>query len=320
MKVLVIKTSSMGDILHTLPAITDAYKTIPDVEFDWVIEEAFTEIPTWHQSIHNVIPFAWRRWRKNILTLPFNPEWRQFRKTLQQQKYDFVIDAQGLIKSAIATKMAHGIRCGFDRKSVREPLASLVYHKKFQVEKSQHAITRIRELFALTLNYSFDKNQIDYGIKAPSLKTNLPKNYSVFVVNTSRKNKQWAIKNWRKLLEKMQAQKQTVIIPEGYKHEKQSIQAITSGFNNVIILPHGNLTTVFNLLANAQAIVSVDTGLAHLAAALNKPNITLYGPTDEHLIGTVGKNQIHLKYNDSKVEVDSEIVWSRLHPLLYQHT
>lgn len=317
MKVLVVKTSSMGDILHTLPAITDACNNIPRIEFDWVIEEAFAEIPTWHPGINNAIPFAWRRWRKNIFTLPFNPEWQQFRKTLQQQKYDFIIDAQGLIKSAIVTKMAYGMRCGFDRYSVRERLASLAYNKNFPVEKKQHAITRIRKLFALTLDYSFDKNNIDYGVKAPLEETNLPRNYSVFIVNTSRKNKQWPIANWRKLLEEMQIKKQTVIIPEGYQHERHKIQEIISGFNNIIVLPQGDLTQVFNLLANAKAVVSVDTGLAHLAAALNKPNITLYGPTNEHLIGTAGKNQIHLKSDHDKVDIASEVVWKELQPLLY---
>ena len=317
MKVLIVKTSSMGDILHTLPAITDTYKAIPDIKIDWVIEEAFAEIPTWHPGVTNSIPFAWRRWRKNIFTLFSNSEWQQFKKTLQQKKYDYVIDAQGLIKSAIVTRMARGMHYGFDRKSIREPLASLLYNKNFHVEKAQHAIIRIRKLFALTLGYSFDGNNIDYGIKAPLLEANLPENYSVFIVNTSRRNKQWPIENWRKLLEKMQREKQIVIIPEGYQHERQKIQEIISGFNNIIILPQGNLTRVFNLLANAKAIVSVDTGLAHLAAALNKPNITLYGPTNEHLIGTVGKNQIHLKNDHNKVSIASEMVWEKLKPFLY---
>jgi heptosyltransferase-1 len=131
MRVLVIKTSSMGDIIHTLPAITDAVKAIPGIKFDWLVEENFAEIPGWHPAVDNIIKVAWRRWRKTFWKASTWLEWREFRAQLAAKHYDVIIDAQGLIKSAFFSKLATGIRCGFATDSVRERFASLFYQKKY---------------------------------------------------------------------------------------------------------------------------------------------------------------------------------------------
>jgi len=321
MKVLIVKMSSMGDVLHTLPALTDAQLAIPNIEFDWLVEEAFAEIPSWHENVHNVIPIAWRRWRKSIFTLFLNPEWQQFRTSLKEKQYDYIIDAQGLIKSALITRMAHGIRCGFARNSAREGLASLAYQKTFTINTSQHAIMRTRQLFAAALNYSFTPQTIDYGIKQDIATTSLPlpTNYSVFIANTSQTNKRWPIVKWRELISKMLVAKQNIIMPSGYAHEREYIKKIAAGFENVTILPKSSLQQMRTIIAASQSIVSVDTGLAHLAAALDKPTITLYGPTNIQLIGTTGKHQIHLLANGHHVNIPPEQVWQHLKPLLYLH-
>ena len=319
MRVLLIKMSSMGDILHTLPALTDARQAISNIEFDWVVEEAFAEIPAWHPAVKQIIPIAWRRWRKRFFTFFFNPEWKHFRKLLRQQKYDYIIDAQGLIKSAIVTKMARGLRCGYDRKSIREPLASIAYGQKFSVEKSQHALLRIRELFAKILDYNFNVDNVNYGIKAAFIQVINPillEHYTVFIPNTSQAQKRWPISNWQALLQKMQTTKQHVVIPAGYAHEQPLIQQIATDFENVTILPKGSLTQMAVVLAHSQAIVSVDTGLAHLAAAIDKPTITLYGPTDTKLIGTVGQQQIHLTTNNHQIDISVKQVWLQLKVLI----
>ena len=319
MRVLLIKMSSMGDILHILPALTDARQAIPNIEFDWVVEEAFAEIPAWHPTVKQIIPIAWRRWRKRFFTLFFNPEWKNFRKLLRQKKYDYVIDAQGLIKSAIVTKMTRGLRCGYDRKSIREPLASMAYEKTFAVKKSQHALLRIRELFAKTLNYNFNADDVNYGISTAFTQDINPislEHYTVFIPNTSQAQKRWPISSWQGLLSKMQTTKQHVVIPAGYAHEQPLIQQIAADFDNVTILPKGSLTQMAVMLAHSQAIVSVDTGLAHLAAALDKPTITLYGPTDTKLIGTVGQWQIHLTTKSHQVDMDADHVWQQLQVLI----
>ncbi|MGL5365482.1 MAG: lipopolysaccharide heptosyltransferase I, partial [Plesiomonas shigelloides] len=143
MRVLMVKTSSMGDVIHTLPALTDAKRAIPDLQVDWVVEEGFAQIPSWHVAVDRVIPVAIRRWRKNLLSPQTRQEWHAFRQQLQARTYDVVIDAQGLLKSAaLITRLSHGTKHGFDRHSAREPLASLFYDCKHPVTTQQHAVER----------------------------------------------------------------------------------------------------------------------------------------------------------------------------------
>ena len=143
MRVLIVKTSSMGDVLHTLPALTDAQQAIPGIKFDWVVEEGFAQIPSWHAAVERVIPVAIRRWRKAWFSAPIKAERKAFREALQAENYDAVIDAQGLVKSAaLVTRLAHGVKHGLDWQTAREPLASLFYNRKHHIAKQQHAVER----------------------------------------------------------------------------------------------------------------------------------------------------------------------------------
>ena len=165
MRVLLVKTSSMGDVLHSLPALTDAQQAISGIQFDWVVEEGFAQIPTWHSAVNQVIPVAIRRWRKNWFSAPIRAERAEFRKKLQATHYDAVIDAQGLLKSAfLVTRLAHGDKHGYDRHSIREPLASFFYDHRYAISKQQHAVERIRQLFAKSLGYTCPTQQGDYAI------------------------------------------------------------------------------------------------------------------------------------------------------------
>ena len=163
MKVLVVKTSSMGDVFHTLPAIEDAYRNIPGIEFHWVVEEGFQDIPTWHPAVTRVISVAWRRWRKNLTDAQVRQQMRAFYHDLRQETYDKVIDAQGLIKSALITGMALGECYGFDKYSAREGLAALAYRYPVSIPKGDHAIKRVRHLFAQTLGYGIT-DELSYGV------------------------------------------------------------------------------------------------------------------------------------------------------------
>ena len=320
MNVLIVKMSSMGDIIQTLPALTDAQTAIRDITFDWVVEEAFSEIPTWHSSMQQTIPIAWRRWRKNLLTVFFNKEWRQFHQLLRERKYDYIIDAQGLLKSALVTRMTRGIRCGYDRQSARESLAVLAYEKTFNSNKVKHQMTRTRQLFAAILGYDFVPEKVDYGIKpsiAPISSITLPEKYAIFIVNTSKKEKRWVKEHWHQLLTNMETAKQPVIIPCGHQHEEAYAQSIGKGFTNVTLLSQTTLQQLRDIIAQSQVVVSVDTGLAHLAAALDKPTIILYGPTDVAQFGTVGKQQVHLHNQPQELNIPAEDVWKRLQHLLF---
>ncbi|MBB71042.1 MAG: lipopolysaccharide heptosyltransferase I [Legionellales bacterium] len=295
MKVLIIKTSSMGDVIHTLPALTDAAKAIPDIEFDWVVEAPFKEIPAWHPRVKRVIPVALRRWRKMPLSLRGDAAWQQFRQEIKAEQYDIIIDAQGLIKSAMVTRMARGLRCGLDFKSAREGLASLAYHKKYTVEFKQHAVVRARQLFSQVLGYELPKTVADYGVDTDKLpQQTIGDNSLVFLHGTTWATKHWPESYWHELTKLATTADFNVLLPWGNDTERERARRIAAVSDKATVLPKMNLAEIAGVLANAKMAVAVDTGLGHLAAAMALPTISLYGPTDPVLTGTDGANQIHL--------------------------
>ncbi|CAM8221451.1 TPA: lipopolysaccharide heptosyltransferase RfaC [Citrobacter freundii] len=295
MRVLIVKTSSMGDVLHTLPALTDAQQAIPGIQFDWVVEEGFAQIPSWHAAVDRVIPVAIRRWRKAWFSAPIKAERKAFRDAVRLQQYDAIIDAQGLVKSAaLVTRLACGVKHGMDWSTAREPLASLFYNRKHHIAKQQHAVERTRELFAKSLGYAKPQSQGDYAIAQHFVnECNADTGqYAVFLHATTRDNKHWPEANWRELIELLNNTGIRIKLPWGAPHEEERAKRLAEGFPYVDVLPRMSLEEVARILAGAKFVVSVDTGLSHLTAALDRPNITLYGPTDPGLIGGYGKNQI----------------------------
>lgn len=305
MHVLIVKTSSMGDVLHTLPALTDAMHAIPGIRFDWAVEENFAQIPGWHPAVDKVLPVAIRRWRKHWFGSQQREERVLFKRELQSRQYDIVIDAQGLIKSAaLVTRLSKGVKHGQDSRSAREPFASWWYDIRHEVSKKQHAVERTRELFAKSLGYEKPQTQGDYAIAGhfSTIATEDTAPYLIFLHATTRDNKHWPEDHWRGLIELVQPMGLRVKLPWGAEHEHQRAQRLAEGFEYVEVLPKLSLEAVAQQLAGACAVVSVDTGLSHLTAALDRPNITLYGPTDPGLIGGYGKNQYVIKAveNDMK--------------------
>lgn len=299
MKVLIVKTSSMGDVIHTLPALTDAQKAIPDIQFDWVVEEAFAEIPRWHSAVNKVIPVAIRRWRKQLFKRQTWREWQAYIKQLRAEEYDAVIDAQGLIKSAVlVTKQARGVKYGYDKESAREGLSSLFYDKTFNIPYQQHAVLRIRQLFAQALGYDLPSEIGDYGIASHFAKNveNLPA-YMVAIHSTTRADKHWKEDYWAELIRSVTMQGLSVHLPWGSEEEKARAERLAKISADAVVLPKLSLSELAQEIASAKAVVSVDTGLSHLTAALDKPNVILYGATDPKLIGAYGKNQHYLTGN-----------------------
>ena len=310
MNVCLVKTSSMGDVLHTLPALTDAQNALPDITFDWVVEENFAEIPRWHGAVKRVIPIALRRWRKQPFSTNTQQAWKRYRTLLQENQYDAVIDAQGLVKSAFfATRLAKGTKYGYNRQCAREPLASFFYDHRFYVAYQQHAVERIRQLFSLSLGYELPQTPGDYGIARHFTNHAIEKPYIVFIHATTRADKHWLEDEWKKTAEKLTALFDVEIrLPWGNEQEHQRAQRITNGLDKTTVLPKLTLTELADQIANAKAVISVDTGLAHLTAALDKPNITLYGATDPKLIGTYGKNQIYIKRESMNLIRSEEVL------------
>lgn len=294
MRVLLIKTSSLGDVVHTLPALTDAARAIPGIQFDWVVEEGFAEIPAWHPAVAQVIPVAIRRWRKHLWQTFKSGEWQRFKQRLGDTQYDLVIDAQGLLKSAWLTRYANAPVAGLDRDSAREPLASRFYDRAYAVPREQHALERTRQLFAHALGYTLPTGMGDYGLNRALLADSAPPPYLVFLHGTTWASKHWPEACWRELAEQMSAQGWAVRLPWGNDNEKVRAERIAAGIEHAAVLPKLNLAGVAKVIAGASACVAVDTGLGHLAAALDVPSISLYGPTLPGRVGAYGRSQIHL--------------------------
>lgn len=296
MKVLLIKTSSLGDVIHALPALTDALRAMPGLRFDWVVEEAYAAIPGWHKGVDRVIPVALRRWRQHPMRSWTEGEWKRFRELLKASDYDRVIDAQGLIKSAFISRLSRGMRCGLDWQSAREPLASLIYQRRYRISRDQHAITRIRVLFAESLGYKTDHDVPDYGI-SPTQFRRLPADRPsvLFCHGTAWPSKQWPSSYWITLGQQIAATGYRVQLPWGTEKERQRAETIATAISSAQVLPTLDLPALATVLANAAAVVSVDTGLGHLATALGIPSVSLYSSTNPTLTGVWGKQQTLLK-------------------------
>jgi heptosyltransferase-1 len=300
MRVLIIKTSSLGDIIHTLPALTDAQQAYPDIQFDWVVEESFQHIPKWHPAVSIVFPVALRRWRKQWFSSLKSGEIFSKLKYIRSHHYDAVIDAQGLMKSAILAFIARGKRSGFNFKSARENTASLFYHDRFEASWMEHAVSRSRRLFASALRYSLPTSPTDYKIdvnKLPPFHHSTP--YYVFLHGTTWENKHWPESYWIALAKQTESTGNALLLLWGNPMEKERAERIASAVSNATVLPKMSLEEIVGVLDGALGIVSVDTGLGHLAAALAIPTVSLYGPTNPTRTGMYGQNQVHLASNFS---------------------
>lgn len=294
MRVLLVKLTSMGDLIHALPAITDATKAIPGITFDWVVDKNFSEVASWHPSVKKIIQTSHRTWKKNPWQTYKSEEFKQFLHSLREESYDVIIDGQSNFKSALITRLAKGTRHGYDKHSVREWVAHLAYQKKHQVDKRFHAIKRLRMLFAQALNYPFVDDQPDYGIlnhSFPALPFSLPKPYLYFVHNASWSTKLWPENHWHRLVEFAAQNQLNVILPWGNAEEKNRAERIASGHANAMVLPFCTLSQHAQILKESRGAICSDTGLSHLAASLNIPAVTLYGSTSISLIGTTGLYQ-----------------------------
>jgi heptosyltransferase-1 len=298
MRVLVVKTSSLGDIIHTLPALSDAVSVYPEMTFDWVVEEGFQEVPTWHRAVHRVIPIALRRWHKQKLFAFKNGEIQTFLKSLRQEKYDYIIDAQGLLKSTMITLLARArSKIGLSWHSARESFASLFYQKRAEVPWLQHAVVRARSLFAQGLDYSMPSSLANYGIELSRLTPFQIEDakYYVFLHGTTWSTKHWPEAYWIELGKQVTGAGYSIQLLWGNKIEWARAQRIAAVVPKAFVVPKKlSLGEIAHLLAAATGVVAVDTGLGHLAAALGAPTVSLYGPSDPQLCGTLGERQIHL--------------------------
>lgn len=278
---LVVKTSSLGDLVHTFPAISDVVDHFPGLHVDWVAEEAFLELPSLHPAIRHVIPVAIRRWRKSPWSA--RREVGFFLEKLRSAEYDVILDFQGLLKSALITRLARGFRFGFDWASAREPLASLFYQKHCSVALNQHAIVRTRLLASCVLGYDL-VGEPDFGLTTSE--AGQKSRDVVFIHATSRASKHWPETHWIDLGQTLAKQGWHCVLPWGDEIEKQRAQRLAKHIPDSYCLPRRlGIPEIARVLANASGIVGVDTGLTHLAVALGRPVVSIYLDTDPTLTG-----------------------------------
>lgn len=286
--ILLVKTSSLGDVVHNLPVASDIRSAFPEAEIDWVAEEGFAAIPRLHPAVRRVLPVAMRRWRSRLWRRRTRDEIRAFLQQLRARGYDAVIDTQGLLKSALITRAAPGPRYGLDWKSAREPL-TIFYDRTFGVPWGRHAVERNRSLAAQALGYSM-KAGVDYGIRAAALDFAWLRGerYVVLLHVTSAERKLWPEARWIELGAYFLRRAVRCVLPWGNAAERERSERLAAHLPDAIVPPALQLGDAAGLLAGARAVIGVDTGLTHLAAALGVPTIGVYCATDPVATGIYG--------------------------------
>src|SRR5712691_12953906 len=292
-RILLIKLTSLGDLIHALPALSDAQSARPGLEFDWVIDESFREIAAWHPAVKGVITPNLREWRGALGSAETHGSISRTIAEIRANEYDLVIDAQGNFKTALLSLFSKGPRAGFDSDSVREWIAHLAYQRRFAASKNAHAIERLRRLFASALDYPIPASPPAFRIRRERFikpRLDLPGEYLVFVHNASWKTKLWPEPQWIDLIGKSVQAGFPVLLPWGNAREEARAKRLAIA-PQVRVLPRLSLSEIGYVIERAKACVCMDTGLSHLAAALDVPSITLYGSTDSGLIGASGASQ-----------------------------
>ncbi len=295
-EILFIKTSSLGDVVHHMPAITDARRYRPDARLTWVVEEAYAPLARLHPGVDAVIPVASRRWRGRLHELATWRDIGEFRLRLRDQRYDAAVDTQGLVRSALIAFMVRGVRHGYDRASVREGLACWFYNIRHTVPRAVHAIRRNRTLSGLALGYEAN-GPVDFGLDRTKLAAEAPaSNYGVLFHGTAQPGKEWAIDNWIAVARSMRGRGLNVVLPWGDQAERERSQAIATAAGE----PAGSvperrpLDEVAALIAGAKLVVGVDTGLVHVAAALGVPLVAIFIGSEPGLTGPMGSGPIEV--------------------------
>lgn len=292
--ILFIKTSSLGDVVHQMPAMTDARAHLPDAKFSWIVEEAFAPLARLHPAIDDVIPVATRRWRSSLLSPTTWREISAFKARVRGIDASKVVDTQGLLRSALIARAANGERHGYDAQSIREPLASRFYDVTHKVSRELHAVTRNRTLTGLSLGYINigyqPAERIDYGLIKPPPQNAAP--YAVLLHGTSKPTKEWRESEWIGIGQWLRRQNIEVVLPWGSERERLRCERLSRAIPQSRVLERQSLDKTAQVIAGAALVVGVDTGLLHLAAAYEVPLIAVFLATEPGLTGPVGNGPI----------------------------
>ena len=290
--VLFVKTSSLGDVIHHMPALTEAKAKLPGTRFSWVVEEAFAPLVRLHPAVAEVIPVSARSWRRT----PFQSETRReagdFLKRVRGCAYDAVIDTQGLMKSALIARAARGRHHGYDSNSIKEPVACVFYGTRHAVSRDQHAIARNRALTGKVLGFA-PEGAPDFGLNRQAIAGPEKERYGVLLHATARAEKEWPEANWRMLAATL-GTGIDLVVPFGTHAERERATQIAAATRRARVPDRVALDGVARLIAGASFVVGVDTGLLHLAAALGVPLVAIFSATDPGLTGPMGAGRMEV--------------------------
>ena len=284
--ILFIKTSSLGDVIHHMPALTEARSRLPGARFAWLVEEAFAPLARLHPAVDAVIPVAWRRWRKSLYAPATLREIAASLRAIGTSRYDDIVDSQGLLRTAMIGRFAKGRRHGYDSRSIKEPLAAAFYDIRHRVSRDLHAVERNRMLTGLALGYE-PQGAPDFGLDRARLTSPGPR-YAVLLHATARVGKQWPEANWIALGKLFGAQGIDLVLPWGTDEERARSERLAAALPRARVFERQPLDAVARLIAGAQFVVGVDTGLLHLAAALGVPLVAIFAGSKPGLTGPVG--------------------------------
>jgi heptosyltransferase-1 len=292
MRILVVKTSSMGDVVHALPAISDMAQAIPGIQIDWLVEKSFAAIPTQHRAVQRVIPLQWRKWRKSVRQDDTRAAIKAWRQDMARTRYDLIIDMQGLIKSAAFACFADGPRGGYDWRSIKEPLASLTYQRKARVARDLHAVDRCRQLAAHLLGYALPNTPADFGLRVGAEGWS-PEGgaFAVLIPCASRPEKLWPQECWTTVGQDLLKQGLQVVVLWGSPEEQRLAQAIAARSGGQIP-PFLTVAQVSDTLARATLVIGLDTGMTHIAAAHGRPTVGIYCDHEPGLAGLRGSGPL----------------------------
>ncbi len=281
LKVLLVKMSSMGDLVHNLPLVSDILTHYPEAQIDWVAEEAYCPIPSLHPGVRRVIPVAWRRWRKQLAQAATWREMRAFKAAVQAENYDYIFDTQGLWKSLAVDKLASGKIVGGDRDSIKEGATARYYDLALPIAWSRHVIDRCRAVGAGALGYPIDTPP-RFNIRAEALLAEwLPRQpYAVLMHAASRPEKLWPEEHWAMLGEYLVSQGLAAVLPWGSAEEKARAERLAARLPGGVVPPLMSLDVAARFLVGAQLVVGLDTGFTHFAAALARPTVGIFCDSD----------------------------------------
>jgi len=305
--ILFIKTSSLGDVIHHMPALTEARRHRPGGRFFWVVEEAFAPLVQLHPAVSQVIPVATRRWRRKALDPSTWREMASFRRAMRERSYDDVIDSQGLVRSALMARMALGRRHGYDADSIRERAASWLYDAQHAVARDLHAIARNRMLTGLALGYA-PAGPIDFGLIRDDVAATTGESYGILFHATARPEKEWPEASWVALGRILAARGTSLVLPWGTQAERARSGRIATALANAEVAERQPLDRMARLVAGASFVIGTDTGLLHLAAAFGVPLVAIFVGSEPSLTGPMGEGPIAVVGGKRKLPTVEDVV------------